>query len=560
MTCTWNSLCEKREFLERLRARAGFPSLLSFAKPFEFDTAEDRWTKLTQLEAIVEFYVNYRPISPTGGDNWGDPWADKATPLVPGDDGYVTVNLGPIKGTSAKVGQNAVIQLDGKPDLSVVVPNPPDNQNPEQPDGPAADPKRLTYLYDTIELSNDKKRKSKLYRIMEIMDEKAGTIRLDAAPDLGNRPSPWEIYRRPTLVIIDPLGPRSIVNPTAAIYSGTAAKVVDGEPGIPEDWSVLQLDVAANLPIQRVNSRFDTIYLSGDDIDAHKPARSYRIMRLVNATDRKIAVAGKPKLPASGSAWHIPAGVSGTNKNLSYNIVPGSAPPPARSKRGWDHYDGALFIVHRGQVVSRFRWSTYTSRDSGSWRDGWPRSLSSIRGNGRFFYSSIRAGGHPFQNFCFRVIDADPNRLMRPHFPRDLADSTQRARYYFGTRIGNTDDIDERVTRDADGKDFIRIHMGNTANTNWNASGGCLVSPEFVEFRTQLIRLYKDEYTAFHRLATNAMDWDSKLETLLTSATTSQASQTLWNQGEVVFPAAAWQDKLLGTLWVVRPDELPQVG
>jgi hypothetical protein len=58
------NLCAKSWFTQQLRQRAGFGSIFNFSSPFIFQSDSPqgggaaRWKNSTQLEAVVEFYVN----------------------------------------------------------------------------------------------------------------------------------------------------------------------------------------------------------------------------------------------------------------------------------------------------------------------------------------------------------------------------------------------------------------------------------------------------------------------------------------------------------------------
>src|SRR5437868_479171 len=97
MSGWWGPGSPKEQFLRRLHKRVGHPFFLSFDEPFRFDAAGNRWRNLDQLEAVVEFYVNFP-----------EPWAvPSRPPLKPGDAGYRTVSLRDPKGDDARIGAGA---------------------------------------------------------------------------------------------------------------------------------------------------------------------------------------------------------------------------------------------------------------------------------------------------------------------------------------------------------------------------------------------------------------------------------------------------------------------
>src|SRR5438132_4394767 len=98
------SLCGKAQFLRELHVRAGFGSVTTLLNdPFNFRSDDfidgaPGWKNIEQLEAVVEFYTNFRPKP--APDKFGDPWAvnpagdSTAAPLDDDDAEYINVNLG----------------------------------------------------------------------------------------------------------------------------------------------------------------------------------------------------------------------------------------------------------------------------------------------------------------------------------------------------------------------------------------------------------------------------------------------------------------------------------
>jgi hypothetical protein len=352
--------------------------------------------------------------------------------------------------------------------------------------------------------------------------------------------------------------------------SGRRATVARPDPVNPAR-TILLLDGAQ--PLERINPNVDTIYLPADTATAaNRPGPVYRVLA-VNAAAREVTVGGVPDLDGGASAWEIPAGVSGAMPALQYDLGPHHAPvppplPPERLARGFDHYDGALFIVYRGRIVGPriFRWSSYTSRDYGPWSGAnWQERLSSVQGNARYYYASYRSGDH-FKNYTFGVIDAAPgqNGLQpapphnRPPPPPDpVPDTVAQARFYFGTPSppapgGLGANLDLQVISDPNGKTEIRFHRGSVAGRPGTGSAGCLVSPDFVDMRTELVRMFELDYAEFY--GPGAVD--GEVHKLLVHATTNPGSENLWN-GVVGggLTAANWNDKLAGIFWLIRPDE-----
>jgi hypothetical protein len=560
-TAWWGPTSAKTQFLRRLHKRVGHPFLLSFDSPFQFEMAGERWRNVDQLAAVVEFYANFQ-----------EPWGAGQVPRKPGDPGYVAVDFRDPSGTAATAA-GTVIHLDGEPDLSEIVVNPAANPVVGAPADPGY-PQRLRYLYDTLSLAGDRSRPSRTFRIMSV-DDVAKTVTVDAAPVLTEATSAWRINRRPILVIIDPLGPR-VRGPFN--LSGANATVVGPDP-LDATRSIVQLVGVPAANLARINQAFDTIELPGDtSTSPNRPGPVYRIVS-VDAATQRITIVGAPTFDGGSSAWGIPAGVGGTPPPLAYNLspqYPPAVPNAVRFSRGFDHYDAALFIIHRDRVVGprAYRWSSYTSRDQGPWDGpGWQESLSSLRGNARYWYSAYRSGGI-FKNYTFGVIDARPSpgglTPAPPHTtpPPDLiADTIADARFYAGTpsppaagALGAA--LDPSVMADPNGKSLIRLHRGSQGDpAGWPGTGsnGCLVSPEYVDMRSELVRRYEDEYRVYYGPHAR----DAEVHKLLQFATTNAGSEALYN-GALPAPNAGvtltdgnWADRLAGPIWVIRPDERP---
>ena len=421
-------------------------------------------------------------------------------------------------------------------------------------------PARLKFLYDTLWLEADTGRTSRTYRIMQV-DNQTKAVTLDARPTCAGDRSKWRLNRRPILVAIDPLGPRVRDGTTLA---GNAATVARQDPA-DASRTILRLDGAMSLA--RINKAFDTIYLATDT--TRTPSRPGPVYRIVNVDEaaREVTVVGAPTLDGGASPWHIPAGVGGTPPATQYDLGPHQAAAPVhpdRQRRGYDHYDGALFIVRRGRVEGHhiYRWSTYTSRDYGTpWTAietglNWQESLSSLRGNARYYYSSYRSDS-TFKNFTFTVVDATAGRNgLQPV----ATDSVAQARFYFGTPSppaaavpGNANALDPRVMADPNGKRLIRLHRGSR-NQAGTGSAGCVVSPDYLDMRTELLRLFEDDYKEYYGPKT----FDAEVRKL-TNASSPQASTNLWTLGDQTpdLTEANWLNKVVGTIWVIRPDERP---
>lgn len=568
----WGRSDAKRQYLRRLHKRFGAPWTLTFDDDFAFDLRGVRWQNIDQLEAIVEFYVNFRE-PPTAAHPDGlpcGPWVANAKPLSPGDAGYRTVSLRPPSGTNARIVAGTTVSLDGAPDLSMVRVDPA--ANPLQPGfqvgpPPAGLPPTKRFLFDTIEIDADTSRAAThRFRIVAV-DNAANprTVTLDVAPVFkpGTTRSSWRLHTQPILVLIDPVGARErggVIlhddNPTATVTGHATPTQAIVTLGGPPDLS-------------RVNPAFDTIYLAGDTRAGRgQPFRAYRIIARDNAANT-VTLDGDPNLGGGGSPWYIPAGLGATGiPSLQYNLHPPAA-PAARAARGADHYDGLMFIVHDGEVTHRFRWNSYTSRDHGPWGGaGWDQLLSSIQGNDAYFYESF-VSGNAFINYTFAVTDAVPGNQGLDHDPND---HIANAWFHFGTPDLVTGALDGHVTRDtqpapAGGKTAIRIHRGSAnalalPNGGGCGSAGCIVSPQSATLRWSLVARYRKHYEGFHGRAAQDTFLPQICQnvacecTTYIAATPNNGCTGNWPAGKQI-PDAQWVGKLNGVLWVIRPDEPP---
>ena len=370
---------------------------------------------------------------------------------------------------------------------------------------------RVRTNHDTLFIESDTARPTRLYRITGV-NATVRTVTLDGTPVLTGDTSPWEINLRPILVIIDSFGGR--LQGSSATVSAANTLTLDGPPNL-----------------SRVNANFDTIYLPSDTARAK---RTYRITG-VNDAAHTVTLDDNPILDSGLSRWHIPAGISGELPALFYNLGPGGA-------RGYDHFDGVLFTLQGGTVYNKTRFATYTSR---SYPPG-AQELSSLRGNKRYDFSSWRSG-KASRNYSLKVID-----------PGAAYDGVREARFYFSTPVV-ADSVAPPAIPNIGGKTVIRIHFSvHNSPGHGCSSAGCIVSPAVYGFRDRLIDLYQDEYQAFHGPGTQ----DTEVQKAY--GRDHAQSQTLWNNTATGIGAAAnrltyanWNDKIVGTLWVVRPDERP---
>jgi hypothetical protein len=555
---------------ERLLVRVGSPPAGSTAPPFEFDS--DDWRNLFQLEAVAEFYANFRPPVVAGDyvDHNGDPWAGDAVPSEPGAPDAVdrTADFLDPEGDDATV-VGTTVRFVGSEPLPYT---------------------RTGLNRDTIVLENDAVRPTKTYSIQSLTSGQNpdGTqwegVTLYAAPTPGT--TSWRINQRPIIVVIDPFGAREQKGVT---LSGSGAVQIN-----PADPTIIRLD--GNPDLTKVNRKrtdgptnaypnanppkdpsyqagaFDTIYFASDAAPTlgGRPARKYRI-KSVDLNNHTVEVeGGVPQFTNGVSAWHIPAGVSGQNVPLYYDLGPHAVTlandaAPRDDTRGTDHYDGAAFVVFNGRIRHMTRISTYTSRL-------YPAGhgyLSSTRGNGRYYVRSIR-GDSKFKNYCFTVEDfsfgARPARgeRSRENYP---AIGVRFARYYFGQTMGPAADDSvpppapgqhTNPTDPGTGKTGVLIHAGSTGPWSNSGSAGCFVSPIINTLRKAIVDIAADDFVASTPGAARPR-YAQKL-----SDATQGASQTLWvNTNNAALPpadkltAAEWDDRIFYTLWLIRPDERP---
>ena len=374
-----------------------------------------------------------------------------------------------------------------------------------------ADLERVMAGLDTLSLVGSDQR----FQI-ERVDAAQRQIVVSQAPPLDLDSAAWTIHLRPQIVLIDPFGAR-----------------LHGESAYTVGASIIQLDPAVDL--SRVNPYFDTIYLQSD---AARSERTYRILE-VDTLSQRVIVDGTPQFDDT-SVWAIPSGVRGELPPLDYNLGPGSSAP---DMLGWDHYDGALFIVADNRVHARFRWTSYTSRNHIHPH----RFLSSLRGNRCYKITGCRAQTVKNINYGFCVYNTDP------------PDEPLEARYYFDPVV--TPDLEIREPYTIPGKTDVMLHIGwsqsgQAASGDGTGSAGCLVSPDFYAMRDLLIALYQDEYRAVHGKIDVQIQQLYRLD--------HQASVDLWlnsssgvNEEQPYLMSQAWDDRIQAALWLIRPDERP---
>jgi hypothetical protein len=432
-------------------------------------------------------------------------------------------------------------------------------------------------------------------RTYAILNIKKNKLTLDSKPQVFGDTA-WRINTKPTIVVIDPFGPRER---NATRLEGAHAVVVDGKIKIDfqSELSKFEGEVRAkkikNLKqeLERVNrpqkitfpnflstaiwdklggwssGPFDTIYLKSDKAPAlsGRPARTYRIKSIVvGSEEATIEVDGSPEFD-NKSKWHIPAGLGGAHDALSYDLGPKKNPTPEWSSTGFvsqgtDHYDGVAFVIDAGEVVGMLRTSTFTSRRNNKLMTAaMPiEFLSSARGNRRYNVKSFFATGGSalFRNYSLAVQDFSTSG------PADgehgsIGDYVTGARFYF----------DDRVTENKE-KPSIRLHYGNVGTSgtpNESGSQGCLVSPLYYVLRQVLVARHLDDFAALnpgaklpqYRILETAPE---KIPNKVPGGAREifdRSSKSGAKSGEDVVLAKEWQDRIVATLWLIRPDERP---
>ena len=477
---------QKQLFRNRLLKRVGHATPAMTDPMVEFDNLDAK--NIFQLEAVAEFYANF-----------DDPWKPGATPLTPSDQAYITVDFLDLAGTNATVTPAGnVVQLDGQPDLNRI---------------------RRYYNFDTgkWEIKDTIRLGATWYSITDFTYDTTTntyTVTVGVSASLGGGPWEWQIKLRPTLLIIDCFGPRAGLRGTSASVGGLNTLTLEGPP----DLSTL-------------NPNFDTIYLP---LDTARPSSTYRITAVVDVKAGTIMLDGNPTFGSGSSTWYIQAGIGGALQPMIITPGPGGT-------KGYDHYDGTLFVIQSGKVYTSIRWTSYTSRTNDPNSD----HGSSLRGNAKYDFMSFRSADSQNRNYCFRVIDV-----------AQTYDGVRNARKYFATPVA-----DDSATPPAEptdpgpGKTLVRLHTGGAASGG-SGSQGCLVASNFFELRNSLIRLYQQEYKLLHGPGT----FDPEVNKA--SGLEAQC-KTLWAGGDALPNAANkllhqnWNNKIVGALWVIRPDERP---
>ncbi|MCX7923343.1 MAG: hypothetical protein N3B21_15235 [Clostridia bacterium] len=370
--------------------------------------------------------------------------------------------------------------------------------------------------FDYIKFEDDTK-KFGIYRIVSF-SEATNVMVLDNQPDFGAlKKSRWEIVKSPNIVLIDPLGGN---------YRGAGAVVED--PSHPEVVKLPGLPKGA-----RINKKFDTIYLKDDTT---RTSKTYFI-KAYDENTGTVTLDWRPEFTNGESEWSIPAGAGGTTEANIFLLGPSD-------NRGYDNYYGVFFLIHNEEVKETYQWTSYTSRKYDEKDPEEYECLSSIQGNKKYSYVSIGSRpkkGAAYRNYCYKVEDFQSN-----------TNKCEFAKFYFTDELFALNDN----SPDEGGKTGIRFHYGNP-DGGGSGSAGCLVSPLFCTMRDRLIEIYQGIY----KLKNNGSQ-DKMVSRIYRKD--FEKSKTIWNHSHnntgpfnERLPDEDWDNKMFGTLWLIRPDEKP---
>lgn len=523
-----------------------------------FEFRDHDWTNLLQLEAIVEFYTNYNDPNrqantfPRGTSREGVSVPRLPTVADKGDyDAFVDPQFkGSPKGLSAGLHlvqidpfgarNNALGKIRAKSTplrhisgsmYSITLPKP--DQSIEH---------ALTQQPPTLALwvRSSNTRASATYRITHATkgpDNKTYQLTLDTAPEEnpgGSSPGP-----QPPSIPAN--APWELIE-TNSWLTGTNAQMHL------TDRNTIVLDVASTT----INSHTDTIFLESDTA---RPSRTYRITSFSADASRKLVLDGHPSLRNGHSKWRIPAGAGGISPPLGYATTKLNnrySPEHPQHQEGYDHYDGALFTVHNGKVISCYRFTSFTSHkrpnrsspsrsaerkrsyseeDEGGTRRRFASGAvdaSSIRGNRAYEMTSAAAAGVTPINYAFSLGGTD---------------TLDGARYYsaFLNSTPTPTHYNLNQQREPPGRTYgIFIHYGYV--TGASGSAGCQVSPDFYKLRDDMIVARGIQGTTI----------GAKLHKLGMSGSEQLYDADGKGDGS---HAAIWFRAVRGHYWLIRPQE-----
>lgn len=315
----------------------------------------------------------------------------------------------------------------------------------------------------------------------------------------------WRIISVPKLILIDPFGSR-----------------FKGEGATSSAATELDLPDPPGLSLVSVNDDFDRVYIDEDTSDR----KTLQVSSVDDATN-VLSLAGVVTLGATPSDWGIPAGIGGRLNNVVSIRV---------NATNYDNYDGMMFAVHKGEIVGSWPWTSYTSRSHiGTDLD------SSSKGNRRYhLYSNFATGnGAAYRNYALAVVDKFASY-----------DGTVEAYRYFESPpvSKDTDNGPGGYGWGTDGKTGIRLHHGNSSSrSTTTGSAGCMVSSRYYSLRDLMLDKYQEAYTLLTGAPNAAL-------TPLNDLNHAQGSAA---HGAGAPNAAAWNNTLHSTLFLIHPDEQP---
>ncbi len=507
------------------------------AAPFRFSDKENFY----MLEAAVEYFLNYNDPRET---TISDSDIQKA---------WKEIDL---RG-ELLAGNQARIYSKSKPDVIKVY----DNSD-------LSKIKTGNILILEFSIEYDKEKKSYLSRkhfLIKSVDAKKSLITIYGKPRFPSQSinSPWKVVETPNLVLIDSFGARTNLSGESGQYSSGNSRV---------------LPLADSVDLSSINKKFDTIFIESSNGD-----KRYEIEEISNVAGSKSVTVDRGISLGDGdrSRWCIPSGLSGELPDLTYDLKPTNNQIRDNKDHGYDHYDGLMFVIFNGRVLNKYRWSSYTSRnrifllppagDNRTNREygGW---ASSIRGNAIYEYKSEKDRSSSYRNFCFRVRDFNNYGVKKARFYFGLPNVEQeRERLTGGYNPAVEDDSttgnpSDDGSRDSNGKTGIKIHHGSTSGST-SHSGGCIVSPELSQMRSDLINLYLSLslYSEVYISRSSRLSLDSRQgqklspwHVYLKKSNTYDLSVGDWDHHSVVnpkFPARFFDSLFKGKLYLIRPDE-----
>lgn len=243
----------------------------------------------------------------------------------------------------------------------------------------------------------------------------------------------------------------------------------------------------------------------------------------------------------------------------------------------FDEYEGVMIVIANGEVQTRLPgFSSLTSRRN-------ERAASStVEGNRKYRFASSTSTCKKGINYAFLVTDS-PSSVYKKH-------GEHIPGWYYWGQMTNKETVTisgkkfKKKTegtpgrKDADGKEQIFIHRG--IRSPWNGSEGCIVGcivktlNQYYEMRNELIDIWQSHESIdwsvqairslvpkrSERAWTDARTWvdghnKNCEESDRTIRKNRKAKRTNFPSEEATLWRSEWDDKIIGTLFVIRPDE-----